>query len=116
VTMKDSHAEKGAHNQALLREVNERIEKLADDAAHPEFLCECADTNCVEVLELSIAEYESIRSSPVRFPVKPGHDYPEFERVVEENEHYENEHYVVVEKFGEAARVVTKLDPRSRAT
>jgi hypothetical protein len=83
VTMKDSHAEKGAHNQALIREVNERIEKLADDAAHPEFLCECADTNCVEMIELSIAEYESIRSSPVRFPIKPGHDYPEFERVVE---------------------------------
>jgi hypothetical protein len=111
VTMKDSHAEKGAHNQALIREVNERIEKLADDAAHPEFLCECADTNCVEMIELSIAEYESIRSSPVRFPIKPGHDYPEFERVVEEREHY-----VVVEKFGEAARVVAKLDPRSRTT
>ena len=39
------------------------------------------------------------------------HDYPEFERVVEEREHY-----VVVEKFGEAARVVAKLDPRSRTT
>ena len=94
MTMKDSHAEKGAHNQALLREVNERIEKLGDDAAHPEFLCECADTNCVEMIQLSIAEYESIRSSPVRFPIKLGHDYPEFERVVEENEHY-----IVVEKF-----------------
>jgi len=30
------------------------------------------------MIELSIAEYESIRSSPVRFPVKLGHDYPEF--------------------------------------
>jgi hypothetical protein len=111
VTMKDSHAEKGAKNQALIREVNERIEKLADDAAHPEFLCECADTNCVELIELSIAEYEEIRSSPVRFPVKLGHDYPEFERVVEERGHY-----AIVEKFGEAARIVEKLDPRSRAT
>ena len=111
MTMKDSHAEKGAKNQALIREVNERIEKLADDAAHPEFLCECADTNCVELIELSIAEYESIRSSPVRFPVKPGHDYPEFERVVKERDHY-----AIVEKFGEAARIVRKLNPRSRTT
>jgi hypothetical protein len=63
------------------------------------------------MIELSIAEYESIRSSPVRFPVKPGHDYPQFERVVEENEHY-----AVVEKFGEAARIVAKLDPRSPTT
>ena len=107
--MKDAHAEKGAHNQALIREVNERIEQVAEDAAHPEFLCECADTNCVEVIELSIAEYEAIRSSPVQFPVKPGHDYPQFERVVEDHEHY-----AVVEKVGEAARIVARLDPRSR--
>jgi len=109
--MKDSHAEKGAKNQALIREVNERIEKLAEDAANPEFLCECADTNCVEMIRLSIAEYESIRSSPVRFPVKLGHDYPEFERVVEDRDDY-----AVVEKFGEAARIAKKLDPRSRTT
>jgi hypothetical protein len=111
LTMKDAHAEKGAHNQALIREVNERIEQVAEDAAHPEFLCECADTNCVEMIELSISEYESIRSSPVRFPVKLGHDYPEFERVVEECENY-----AIVEKFGEAARIVKKRDPRSRTT
>jgi hypothetical protein len=49
------------------------------------------------VIELSIAEYEAIRSSPVQFPIKPGHDFAEFERVVEEHEHY-----AVVEKFGEA--------------
>jgi hypothetical protein len=106
VTMKDSHAEKGAHNQALIREVNERIVQVAEDAAHPEFLCECADTNCVEMIELSIAEYESIRSSPVRFPVKLGHDYPEFERVVEEREHY-----AIFEKFGQAAEIVKEARP-----
>ena len=100
---------KGAHNQALIRAVNERIEELAEDAAHPDFLCECADSDCIEQIELSIAEYEAIRSSPVRFPVKPGHDYPEFERVVEEHEGY-----VVVEKFGEAAEIVRQADPRSK--
>ena len=63
--------EKKAQNEALLREVNERIEKVVDDAANPEFLCECADEECCEMLELSIAEYEAIRSSPVRFPVAP---------------------------------------------
>ena len=61
------------------------------------------------MIELSIAEYEAIRSSPVQFPIKPGHDFAEFERAVEEHEHY-----AVVEKFGEAARIVAKLDPRSR--
>ena len=106
----DSRAAKGARNQALIREVNERIEQLADEAAHPAFLCECANPDCVEIIQLSIADYESIRSSPTRFPVKPGHDYPEFERAVDENEHY-----MVVEKFGEAGEIVKELDTRSRS-
>jgi hypothetical protein len=63
------------------------------------------------MIQLSIAEYEAIRHSPIRFPVKPGHDYPEFERVVEEHEGY-----VVVEKFGEAAEIVSRADPRSQKT
>jgi hypothetical protein len=101
---------KGAHNQALIREVNERIEQLAEDAAHPEFLCECANTDCVETMPLSIAEYEAVRSSPVRFPIKPGHEYSEFERVVEEHGGY-----VVVEKFGKAGEIAEHLDPRASA-
>ena len=60
------------------------------------------------MIELSIAEYESIRTSPVRFPVKLGHDYPEFERVVEEREHY-----IIVEKFGEAAMKTRRRAARS---
>jgi hypothetical protein len=38
----------------------------------------------------------------------PGHEFPEFERIVEENEEY-----IIVEKFGEAAEVAKSLDPRS---
>jgi hypothetical protein len=109
VARNDSHAAKGARNQALFREVNERIEQLAEDAAHPEFLCECADPDCVETLQLSIAEYESVRNFPRRFPLKPGHGRPEFERVVEENERF-----AVGEKFGEAGELAEKLDPRSQ--
>ena len=63
MTMKDSYAEKGAHNQAFIREVNERIEKLAD-AAHPEFLCESADTSYVEMIELSIASTSRSEARP----------------------------------------------------
>ena len=81
-----SQAKKGAPNQALFREVNERTEQIARDAAQPEFLCECADEGCIETLVLSIAQYESIRSSPIRVPVKPGQDDPTVERLVEDNE------------------------------
>ena len=105
----DRHA-KGAHNQSLMREVNERIEQLAEDAAHPEFLCECANVDCAATIPLSLAEYEAVRSSPLHFPIKPGHDFPEFERVVEENKSY-----VVVEKFGKAGEIAQRLDPRASA-
>jgi len=108
MSLKENKARKAAHNQALMRDVNERIEEIVGEAWNPEFLCECANLYCAETLELSMAEYEAIRSSPVRFPVKPGHEDLEFERVVEGNERY-----VIVEKFGEAAAVAQKLYPRS---
>jgi hypothetical protein len=105
----EEQARKAAKNQALFRDVNERIEELVGKAWHPAFVCECADEHCVETLELSLREYEEIRASPVHFPVKVGHDYPEFERVVAVSDGY-----AVVEKVGAAAEIAKKLDPRSR--
>jgi hypothetical protein len=55
-----------------------------------------------------VAEYERLRSSPVRFPVTIGHDFPEFESGVEENGRY-----AVVQKKGVAAEEAARLDPRS---
>jgi hypothetical protein len=101
---------KGARNQALWREVNERIKNVAETAADVEFLCECADLDCVQTLNLSIAEYERIRSSPVQFPVALGHVYKEIEDVIQQNDRF-----VVVEKKGKAGEVAAKLDPGSRA-
>jgi hypothetical protein len=103
----DQRAGKGARNQALWRHVNERIESVMDDAANPEFICECANMDCTKTLQLTIAEYEAVRESPARFPVAPGHIFPQFERVVEENERY-----MVVEKFGVAGDIAEQLDPR----
>lgn len=100
---------KAARSQALWREVNERIKAVAETSAEVQFLCECASLDCTDTLDISMAEYERIRSSSVRFPIAPGHDYPEFETVVEENDGY-----AVVQKKGEAAEIVTELDPRSR--
>ena len=72
----ERRAEAVARNQALMREVNERIERIVEDAADPEFLCECGEADCIETLHLSIGEYESIRSSPNRFPIKWGTTRP----------------------------------------
>ncbi|HLM94169.1 MAG TPA: hypothetical protein VK273_10185 [Gaiellaceae bacterium] len=105
----EEQARKAAKNQALFRDVNERIEELVGEAWHPDFVCECADEHCVEKLQLSLREYEEIRASPVHFPVKVGHESADFERVVALSDGY-----AVVEKIGSAAEVAKKLDPRSR--
>jgi hypothetical protein len=100
-------AVKAARNQALWREVNERIRLVAETSERMEFLCECADLECTQTLNLTVAEYERIRTSGLRFPIALGHDFPEFENVVEENDGY-----VVVQKIGVAAEEAERLDPR----
>jgi hypothetical protein len=105
--------ERAARNQAMFREVNERLEELAEAAqsnASPViFACECADLECVEQLELKLAEYEQLRSGGNAFAVAPGHVDPEVEQVEREDDHY-----VVVAKLGEGGRIAQAADPRSR--
>ena len=101
---------KAARNQALWREINERIKAVAETSGEVEFLCECSRLACTETITLSMAEYERIRSSPTRFPIKVGHEFPEIESVLEASDGY-----AVVQKKGAAAEEVAKLDPRSRA-
>jgi hypothetical protein len=100
---------KAARNQSLWREVNERIKLGAETPGNAVFLCECARMNCAATIRLSMAEYNLIRSSAIRFPVAVGHDFPEFENVVAICDAY-----AVVEKKG-AAKEAARLDPSSRA-
>jgi hypothetical protein len=62
-----------AKNEALFREVNERIseisQELAPGAANPELIdgliCECSDPECLErVGPLTITEYEGSAKTP----------------------------------------------------
>ena len=98
-------------NEALFREVNERIEDvstaLAPDNAPMEFLCECDDQDCVEKVSATRAEYEAIRAVATQFVVLPGHEDPDVEHVVQETERF-----LVVEKEGEAAHAAQEDDPR----
>ena len=100
----------GAKNQSLFREVNEQI-KGVSHMTFIEFLCECADVDCAEIIALTPEEYEAIRRHPERFPIRRGHELEEIERVMEEYERY-----VVVEKVEFAADVARKLDPRARGS
>jgi hypothetical protein len=109
------HPVGSAQDQALWREVNERLKDLNEKFEHvardSEFLCECANRACMEHIVMTVDEYERVRRVPTRFVVLPGegHVFLDIERVVEEQDGY-----LVVEKFGDAGRMATKLDPRSR--
>lgn len=98
-----------ATNEALFREVNERIREISDsfgqeDATY-DFLCECSDPDCTQRVVLTRAEYENVRAESTRFVVAKGHALPEIESVVERAKDH-----VVVEKEGAAADVAVHLD------
>ncbi len=107
--------ERAGENESRYRNLNERMEP--HNAAHvwvdppmPDWVCECASTECMKPVRLTFAEYEAVRAEPTRFFVLPDEEHLSLavERVVERNERY-----WVVEKIGEAAEVSEQLDPRS---
>jgi hypothetical protein len=106
----DQRAFDVGRHQALFREVNERIEELAgtfDLEDELNILCECGSGQCVERIAVHEDEYEKLRRIPTHFAVRPGHESPDVERVVERHDGF-----VVVEKFGESAKEAIRLDPR----
>jgi hypothetical protein len=98
-------------NEALFKEVNERIQDvsttLAPDDVPLEFLCECDDPDCVGKVSATRAEYEAIRSVATQFVVLAGHEDPGVEHVVQQTNRF-----LVVEKEGEAAHEAQEDDPR----
>jgi hypothetical protein len=97
--------------QMLLRDVNERIASVAATwkADPPAFLCECSDLGCTETVNLSLREYESIRSTPNLFVVHDGHEHPDVDHVV----HARNG-FMLVEKTKHIDLVVSWQRPASR--
>lgn len=100
-----------ARTESAFREVNEAIATTAArfDAEETDFVCECADPQCVHRLTADLDDYEDVRSEATRFLIAPGHDKPEIERVVERTSEYQ-----IVEKFGAIVTpIVRQLDPRA---
>jgi hypothetical protein len=98
-------------NEIMFREVNERIDDLAEKTstvALLDYVCECGQPSCTAKIPLSQDEYESVRRDGQRFVTLPGHQTTTLERVVERNDRYQ-----IVEKVdGEAADRVEATDPR----
>jgi hypothetical protein len=105
----DERKQRIARNETIFREVNERIEEVSANAPgkHVEFLCECGDRECAEVIALARGEYEGLRADPVLFAVLPGHEIPEVEIVVAENERF-----LTVRKLVEEQEIARETDPR----
>jgi hypothetical protein len=107
-----SREQRVARNEALFREVNERIKDVTEllegsDAA--EFVCECGDESCIQPIRIELAEYEQVRRVSTRFVVVPNHVVPDLERVVTQTDRF-----AVVEKVApQAVRIVEQEDPRS---
>jgi len=99
-----------ALNEALFRQVNERIAESAEHfvGGKTEFVCECSDPNCTERVSATLAEYERVREKPTTFLLAPDHHERDIEQVVSERGRFH-----VVEKMQAAVRrTVTRLDPR----
>jgi hypothetical protein len=108
----ESRTERIGLNEALFREVNERIEGVADAlSSNPEslnILCECGSASCTERITLSRADYEALRSDAQLFAVYPGHGQTTVEEVVSRHEGYE-----VVRKYaGLADDIAEETNPR----
>ena len=99
-----------ARNEALFREVNDRIEEISEDVEKQgiapegglvEFHCECGRDGCSERVRMTVAQYEQVRADNDRFALFPGHESEEIETVVERGERF-----VVVDKLPEAEPLV----------
>jgi hypothetical protein len=99
-------------NEALFRQVNERIESLNESFAAVtdtfEIVCECADAGCVSLIPITPDAYEQIRADPTLFIVAPGHENPEVEGIVDT----QNAYHVVRKQSGLPEQVARRTDPR----
>ena len=109
--MRDELQDRLGANESVFREINEGIERgqwPGEEESPVTFRCECARLGCNELVELSVREYEGVRSNPRRFIVLPGHERLEVEIVVERRSGY-----FVVEKLDQAGERAVESDPRA---
>jgi hypothetical protein len=100
-------------NEALYREVNERIEAVnvafASVTDTMAVVCECGDLGCMEQFRMSIPDYERLREDPMLFAIKPGHEASDVEDVVSKNDEF----WIVQKRPGGPEQIAEALDRRS---
>ena len=109
--MIDQH-EEDATNETIFREMNEWAadangSRASDGGLHT-YLCECSDERCSAPIGLTYTEYETVRSSSVRFAIAVNHENPGLDSVVAEHPRF-----AVVEIIGSPALARARAtDPR----
>ena len=99
-------------NEAVFREVNERIREVSERFEPPQELdlvCECGRRECTERISISMSEYEQVRSDELQFVLVPGHEDETLEVVIAHKGTYD----VVRKRAAEAADVAEATDPRA---
>jgi hypothetical protein len=88
--MRLARAEK---NEQAHKQHNERRARLEEEAGSAEddrvpFVCECDDPSCAHAVVMRLDEYEQAVKPPDQFVVRPGHEDPTVERIVEQHGGY----------------------------
>ena len=108
--MEGEKQRRAAADESTIRDVNEGIERglwPGDEDTPVGFRCECARLGCNRLVELTVREYEEVRSHPRRFVMVPGHEQSDVETVVATRPGY-----VIVEKLDQAGEVAERDDRR----
>ena len=109
--MTDERVRRIGLNEAVFRQVNERIEELADTFGLGESLdliCECGNAHCTSRIEMSRDQYEQLRSDATTFAVISGHDIRDVEEVVARHRTFD----VVRKTADDAERIAEATDRR----
>ena len=111
----DETQRRRASNEAVFREVNERVESLQRTFALAEneplhIVCECDRLECAEQLDVPFAVYERTRADSARFLVVPGHEDDRVEDVIDTGGSY----VVVRKRRGEPQQIAAETDPRAQ--
>jgi hypothetical protein len=99
-------------NEAVFRTINEQINgltlTLANTTETMSIVCECGTRTCTDQFLVAVEEYTRVRADATLFLIRPGHDLPESETVIEKTDDF----WVVRKDPGLAAEFARATDPR----
>jgi hypothetical protein len=80
-------------NEQAHKEHNERRAELEHEAHVSQddrvpFVCECDHPSCAHAIVMRLDEYEQAVKPPDQFVVRPGHEDPAVERIIERHDGY----------------------------